>query len=392
MLRRLSIDSTQPVVVFALARLALSLAGLLAVAVLAPDEWTKTAVVIGMVVVPWSFAVLLLALRSPEAALHPLVMAGDLIGLLAVELVTPDASRGVRSAAMFLIAAHSHFQGERRGLVLASVAVTVLVAGSAIRGGTSLDSHVVAFHDTLFVLAGLSTGLVVGRLRTFESGLRLRAWELSRHTMRSEGDVRHNLAQVIHDGPVQDLVGLDMILSTIGQELDSGGANVRAGELLTDARELTARNIQALRDEMVALGPYGFEEVTLASAIDDCAPVWRRRYDLRIEVHVDPRPLPPEVAGELFRIAQEAVLNAARHADADSVTVSVQRTGDEVELRVADDGSGFEGAGATIGQRSGHLGLESMRERAQLLEGELEIETSDRGTVVIARAPVAPRS
>jgi signal transduction histidine kinase len=141
---------------------------------------------------------------------------------------------------------------------------------------------------------------------------------------------------------------------------------------------------------MVALGPYGFEEVTLASAIEDCLPVWRRRYELEVEADMDPKPLPPQVAGELFRITQEAVLNAARHADAHTVTVSLRHADGQVELRVADDGSGFEVAGAPTGERPGHLGLASMRERAQLLDGELEIESSEQGTVVIARAPVAP--
>ena len=58
-----------------------------------------------------------------------------------------------------------------------------------------------------------------------------------------------------------------------------------------------------------------------------------------------------------------------------------------MELRVADDGSGFE----LVRPKPGHLGLASMRERAALLDGELDIRSSERGTVVTARAPVGPR-
>ncbi|HEU0023740.1 MAG TPA: histidine kinase, partial [Thermoleophilaceae bacterium] len=322
---RLPIESTRPVVVFALARVALSIAGLLAVVVLEYDGWENTAAVLAGVVVPWSLAVLLLAWRDPDRALGPIVMGGDLVALLAVELVTPDASRGVRSAAMFLIAAHAHFQGERRGVALAVIWVVVLVGGSAIRGGSSLDSHVVAFHDTLFALAAVATGLVVGRLRTSETASRLQARDLSRHTMRGEAEVRRRVAQAIHDGPVQDLIGLDMVLSTLGRELERDGAGRRSEELLAEARELTSRNVRALRDEMVNLGPYGFEEVTLASAIEDCVPAWSRRYGLEIQLDVDPCVLPPQVAGELFRITQEAVINAGRHADAKLVKVSLSR-------------------------------------------------------------------
>ena len=129
MIHRLSISSVPPVLVFAAARVALSLSGLAAVVITRYDGWENTALVIGGLVVPWSVAVLLVALRDQDAALGLVVMCGDLLVLLAVELVTPDASRGVRSAATFLVAAHAHFQGERRGVLLAVVWVTVLIAG-----------------------------------------------------------------------------------------------------------------------------------------------------------------------------------------------------------------------------------------------------------------------
>lgn len=385
MRRGFSISAIPPVIVFAGARLALSLSGLAAVVATRYEGWENTAFVIGGLVVPWSLGVLLVARRDPAAALGPIVVAGDLLVLLAVELVTPDASRGVRSAATFLVAAHAHFQGERRGVALAVIWVTVLIVGSVIRGGSSLDSHVVAFHDTLFALATISTGLVVGRLRSAETASRLLARDLSRHTMREEADVRRRVAQSIHDGPVQDLIGLDMILSTLGRELDPGGPDGRARELLSDARDLTTRNVQALRDEMVDLGPYGFREVTLAAAIEASAPVWGRRYAVHVDLDVEHEVLPEQVAGELFRISQEAVINAGRHADASTVTVTLRRQREAVELRVADDGAGFEQAGP----KPGHLGLAGMRERAELLGGRLDIETSADGTVVTARVPLA---
>ena len=385
MARRASISSIPPVLVFAGGRVALSVAGLIAVVATQYDGWENTALVIGGLVVPWSFGVLLLATRNEQAALGPFVMAGDLLVLLAVELVTPDASRGVRSAATFLVAAHAHFQGPRRGVILAVIWVAVLVAGSAIRGGSSLDSHVVAFHDTLFALATISTGRVVGRLRTAETASRLLARDLSRHTMREEADVRRRVAQSIHDGPVQDLIGLDMILSTLGSELEAGATDGRARELLSDARELTTRNVQALRDEMVDLGPYGFREVTLAAAIEGSVPVWSRRYGVDLKVDLENEVLPEQVAGELFRISQEAVINAGRHAHAKTVTVTLRRETGAVELLVADDGGGFDEAGP----RPGHLGLAGMRERAELLGGRLDIATSPQGTVVTARVPLS---
>jgi signal transduction histidine kinase len=242
----------------------------------------------------------------------------------------------------------------------------------------------VAFHDTLFALATISTGLVVGRLRSAETASRLLARDLSRHTMREEAEVRRRVAQSIHDGPVQDLIGLDMILSTLGNELEAGRPDGRARELLSDARDLTTRNVQALRDEMVDLGPYGFQEVTLAAAIEGSVPVWARRYGVNVDLELAQEVLPSPVAGELFRISQEAVINAGRHAHASTVSITLRRDPDWVELRVADDGEGFEEAGP----EPGHLGLAGMRERAELLGGQLDIATSEAGTVVTARVPL----
>ena len=387
MLRRLPIDSSQPVVVFAVARLGLSLAALVATVALQYDDWGPTAIVTGAGFVPWSIAVLVVAQRDPDAALSPIVVAGDLALLVGLELATPDASRGVRAAALVLIAAHSQFQGEGRGMILAAVWVAVLVSASAIRGGSTLDSHLLAFYDILFAAAALATGLVVGRLRTSESASRIRARELSRHTLRSESEARRRVAEAIHDGPVQELIGLDMILATAGQEMERGGTR-RAEELISDARKLTERNIQVLRDEMLDLGPYGIKELTLDTAIEECIPTWTRRYGFDIRVALETVPLPPEVSGELFRIAQEAVINAGRHANADRVSVSLRRVEEEVELRVADDGKGFGSSNPWADTEPGHLGLASMRERAELLGGRLEIDTSGPGTTVVARAPL----
>jgi signal transduction histidine kinase len=95
------------------------------------------------------------------------------------------------------------------------------------------------------------------------------------------------------------------------------------------------------------------------------------------------------MAGDLFRIAQEAVVNAGRHSEATRVELSLRSLGSQVELRVADNGHGFNGNNSGfVSREPGHLGLASMRERAELLDGELEIESSERGTRVLVRAPL----
>ena len=335
----------------------------IAALVLPYDGSGNTAIALGVWFVPWSVAMLVLALRHPVAAMNPMLTFGDLAALVLVELAAPQASLAIQSAAVFLIAAHSNLQGEGRGLLLAATWAVVLVLTSSLRNHANLDPDKVAFHDTVFVLAALSTGLVVGRLHTLESASRMRARELSRRTMRSEAEVRRRVAEAIHDGPVQELIGLDMVLSTMGSELKRSNPE-RAAELLADARLIAARNIEVLRDEMVELGPHGLDQVTLESAIDTCIPVWTRRYAVEVETHIDPVKLESEVAGELFRIAQESASNAGRHSGGDRVVISLRRTPDGVELTMADNGHGFGAFDPRSDSEPGHLGLASMRERA----------------------------
>jgi signal transduction histidine kinase len=231
----------------------------------------------------------------------------------------------------------------------------------------------------------------MGSLRTAESAGRLRARELSRRALDAETQVRRRLAAAIHDGPVQELVSLDMILDASRRAVERGD-NARAAELLEEARSLAERNIGTLREEIVSLGPYALDEITLDAALEQCAPVWAKRYELDIQLDVEEIDLSNDLCGSLFGIAQEAVVNAGRHAEAQTVTVSVHRHDGSVELRVTDDGRGFGPEHPFALDEPGHIGLATMRERAALCDGALSIDTSDDGTIVLARVPYAPAS
>jgi signal transduction histidine kinase len=387
MLRRLPIDSTQPLVVFAVARLALVVAALLALVVLGfPYEGRAIAVIAG-VGLPWTLGLLYVVRHDPEAVLHPLVAVGDIAVLVVVELVVPEAYGATRFSALFVLAAHAHFQGERRGLAIALAGSLTLVAATALRGDAPLEGDVLAFYEIVFVLSAAAAGAVVGSLRTAESASRLRARSLSRRTIQAEGAVRRRVAEAIHDGPVQELIGLDMILTSARKAADEGRRK-EAAALLDDARELAERNIQALRDEIVDLGPYAFEELAFDTAIENCIPIWKRRYRFEVLATLERIKLPPEMAGDLFRIAQEAVVNAGRHSGADAVSISLRTVDSDVELRVTDNGHGFDERDSMGSPKPGHIGIASMRERAELLDGRLDIESSGRGTRVLVRAPL----
>ena len=388
--RRLPIESAQPLLVFALARLGIAAAAFLALVVLGFPYEGKATAVVGGLGVPWAAWCLVLARREPERLLSPLVPAVDLLILLVLELVAPETYGAVRVTALFLIAAHAHFQGERRGVMVAALGSVSLVTACAIRGDQPLPDDLHAFYEAVFVIASIATGVVVGSLRTAESASRLRARSLSRRTIQAEAEVRRRVAETIHDGPVQELIGLDMMLASAHKAAADGRAE-DATRLLDEARELTERNVRALRDELVDLGPYAFEELSFGTAVENCLAVWKRRYGIDVLATIDRINLPSEMGGVLFGIAQEAVVNAGRHSGGDAASLSLRRVGPLLELRVTDNGHGFCDADPLAPAEPGHLGLAMMRERAELLDGSLEIETSELGTRVLVLVPLPQR-
>jgi len=386
MLKRVPIETAGPIQMFAATRLVATVFVFLALAVLDIPDRGAGLLVVGVLGIPWSVAVLLLARARPEVALNPIVPAVDFSILILLEVVAPATFGGVRVAALFLVASHAHFQGGRRGLAVGALGSLALVLATAVQGDAPVEGDLLTLYEFSFVMAALGTGLVVGTLRSAESESRLRARELTRRTIQSESEVRRRVAESIHDGPVQELIGLDMILSTAGSAADAGNAEESAG-LIREARELATRNIRALRDEIVDLGPYAFEEFGFETAIENCMPIWTRRYGLEVLVTIERIDLPPETAAGLFRIVQEAVVNAGRHSHGDTVALNLRSTHEAVELRITDNGRGFPDGNPLGTPKPGHLGLASMRERAELLDGSLDIETTSRGTRVLVTLP-----
>ena len=381
------IESLRAATSFAGVRLLLPVAALVADAILGFPDGAAPALILGLVAIPWAAGLFYVARTNPVRVMTPLVAAGDLAVIAAVQAAMPDAYGATHFVALVFIGAHAHFQGARRGLAIAAVGAAAVIAVTAIRQGDGpLDSDDLAFYETVFAVTALAIAAVIGELRGIETASRLRAQELSRRTIVGEDEVRRHVADFIHDGPVQELIGLDLILQGATRASERGDTN-RTAELIGQARELAEGNIRALRDEIVNLGPYAFEELSFEIAVERCIPVWYRRYgcDVSVDANVE---LEPQVANDLFRITQEAVANACKHGESEHVHVALERNGAEAVLRVIDNGKGFGDVDPLGPHEAGHIGLASMRERTEMMQGDLGIETRPGRTEVIVRVPV----
>lgn len=180
---------------------------------------------------------------------------------------------------------------------------------------------------------------------------------------------RNRLARELHDALTQSLFGLRLRLEA--------GDNVGASSLLEDI-------FAELRSLILQLRPPALELDGLVPSLGKHLDVVGRTHG--VTIRLDAMPLGDLDAGveqALFRIAQEAVTNVVRHANAENVTVAIGRSGDTVSLDVVDDGTGFDPDHQAISSR--RLGLVSMRERAADLGGSLRIDSGPgRGTTVHA--------
>jgi signal transduction histidine kinase len=379
------IESMRAVESFAAVRLLLASAGLAADLILGMPHGAALTIVLAAVALPWSIGVLFLARSKPTRALTPFVATADLAVLAGIQLAAPGVYAGTEFIALLFIGAHAHFQGPRRGLVIGTAGAALLIAAAVIRK-PPIGNDELAFYETVFAVAALATAAVIGELRGIETAGRLRARELSRRTIVGEDEVRRHVADFIHDGPVQELIGLDLILQGADKAVGRGDGD-RAAMLIKQARELAEGNIHALRDEIVNLGPYAFEELSFEIAVERCIPLWRRRYgcDVTVDANVE---LEPHVANDLFRITQEAVANGCKHGQSDHVHVTLEREGPGAVLRVTDNGRGFGDINPLGPFEPGHIGLASMRERTEMLDGTLDIATRPGKTVVEVRVPV----
>jgi signal transduction histidine kinase len=213
---------------------------------------------------------------------------------------------------------------------------------------------------------------------------------LSERAINAQEEERRAIAQSLHDDTGQALTMLNIHLDRIDERIQPEQKELK--KQVADARDLSSNALAELRRILSGLRPAILDDLGLVPAIR-----WYARTNLeQVGVNVivkapsAPLELSPALTNTLFRIVQEAVNNIVRHADASSVTIILGMNDGSVRLWVEDDGRGFDPDGASRDavelQRLGLLGI---RERAELLGGEVQIEsTLDKGTRLRVSIPL----
>jgi signal transduction histidine kinase len=207
----------------------------------------------------------------------------------------------------------------------------------------------------------------------------------------AQEDERRRIAREMHDQFGEQLTTLSFRIGALKE------ACVNRPELgpQIDALEAVAQQLDRDVDHLVwALRPSALDDLGLRAALANYVNDWSARVGIGAELHtsglMDER-LPTEAETALYRIAQEALTNVARHSRARNVEVILERRPDYVLLIVEDDGVGFDPAEAETSKQG--FGLLGMQERAALVGATLQIESeTDRGTTILVRMAAARRA
>jgi two-component system sensor histidine kinase UhpB len=284
-----------------------------------------------------------------------------------------------------------------------TAALPLLLEGRAIGGLCLYASEASYFDDERMHLLSELAGNMAFALDRFEQEARRRRAEtailearqqlqvLSARLIEVQEDERREIARELHDEIGQALTLVKIKLQQAARQHDRDSRI-----LLEDCIEIADYTLKQVRDMSLDLRPPLLDDLGLAAALEWTLQRREQAAGWQTSIAADALPgrLAPEIETACFRIAQEALTNVARHAQARKVDVRLGISGEELELTVRDDGRGFHPEEVKLrpAQRAS-LGLVSMKERAALVGGRFEIKTSaGAGTEVRAAFPLRWRN
>jgi signal transduction histidine kinase len=257
----------------------------------------------------------------------------------------------------------------------------VLVALDTVEGGRGFGAD----EEHLLKSFGASAAIAVATAKSVEAD-RLKL------SVRSSESERGRWARELHDDTLQELGALKVVL----QAAHASGRPEVVDQAVQKALEQLEVSISSLQSLITDLRPASLDELGVRPALDALAKRTAARHGVQVDTDFDfafehgraATRLTDEVESTVYRLVQEAITNAVKHAHGDTISVRVVEQDSSVLVTVRDDGTGFDPEASTSG-----FGLIGMRERVDLVEGRILIESEPgRGTVVQAELPALHRA
>jgi signal transduction histidine kinase len=202
--------------------------------------------------------------------------------------------------------------------------------------------------------------------------------------INAQEEERKRIARELHDGVGQALTSILVGMKLIDQFDNPADLHAKTAELRRTAGE-TLEDVRLLSRE---LRPSALDDLGLVAALERFVLEFTQRYPhLTVDLHIKlPERLPSMIETSLYRIVQEAMSNAARHGGADTLSILLTHRESHVQAIIEDNGSGFDVE--AVRRAGSSVGLHSMTERAELLGGQVQLESSADGTAVYVEIPL----
>lgn len=302
----------------------------------------------------------------------PLTGAWQLIPLLFVPLVIIAVQYNYRSVVFYCL-----------GTAALNAGLTLAVFGE-MTSALVPTFAVLVVRTLTFLVVGYIVVWLTGIQRQQRQALAEANQRLAQYTTTLDQLATHRernrIARELHDVLAHSMSSLAIQLEAIKTLWDSNPPKARV--MLEQAIQATDAGLAETRRALQALRASPLEDLGLAMAIAEHAHAAAQRAGFQLTLHLPEKiyPLPPAVEQDIYRVAQEAIENATRHAQAQHLTVSLTQENRQMTLTVIDDGKGFDSR--ALAQGTG-LGIRGMRERAELLSGELRVQgQAGQGTTV----------
>jgi two-component system sensor histidine kinase UhpB len=206
--------------------------------------------------------------------------------------------------------------------------------------------------------------------------------------IRAQEQERNRIARELHDETSQSLSGLLLAVGAVEECISVGSPQAR--ERLDNIRKMATATMEDVHDLAFRLRPSALDDLGLACALRSYVNDFSKNTGIGVDLHMERMEgrLPSEHETVLFRVVQEALTNVARHADADSCQISLERRDTQIHGLVTDNGRGFD-ADSVARHKNRGLGLRGMRERVELVGGFLKFYSRpDEGTTVYLNVPI----
>ncbi|WP_328885067.1 sensor histidine kinase [Streptomyces sp. NBC_00316] len=310
-----------------------------------------------------------------------------------------ELTLSLAAATLYLAAVPLYTAGRRIWMVVAGAIALMLAVASLVR--ITEQPLMNALHVFPLLLVAYTASTVRSATR------RDRSLQRARVRARHDGGERERRrwARELHDDTLQELGAVQVVLSSAAAD----GRPEAMHSAIEQARTLVGNQITSLRHLITDLRPLVLDELGLLAGLEALCRRTSETFGIRVDLRIDPQGtdisdrLTPEAQAHVYRIVQEALTNAVKHAQPTRITVGMASDHHAVTLTVADDGHGMpqpEGprrwpalrAAAPPASTGRGVGLSAMHERADLIDAQLTVRSAPgKGTVITLRVPLAPR-